>query len=281
MANRAPRVAAERSRKILLHTLGSSSVEQALVTVLFLTVLNWFGNSLYEMLQWLDGQRPSGWLHVGLAVTSFLILCLWLMYRARKVKEGWRLQVVEDDQPRRVRGLILFLSALSAEECERLRARSREGFDLAAFRESFGRLNWRMPVEAVAYHARQLNHVIVIPSASASGSAGQMALFRELLADLFPEARFECLGIDQIPGDHPAGLDFERTPELLARATDDAYEFLREKGLKPMDILIDITSGTKTVTVVGCGVALAEGRRMQYVNKGYDIRVYDVSYSEA
>jgi hypothetical protein len=29
---------------------------------------------------------------------------------------------------------------------------------------------------------------------------------------------------------------------------------------------------------MGCGVALAEGRRMQYVNQDYRIRVYDVSY---
>jgi hypothetical protein len=279
MSNRAPGLFPHLALRILSHSLGSGRLWPAVVAVLLVTSLSWLGNSLYELLQWLDGQPLSGWIHLAFGLAGFPVLLVVLTGQARQVRQQLHPTVYEDDQPRRVRGLVLYLSVMRPEDCQVLRDACRDGLDLAAFRERFPRVNWRMPVEAIAYHAERLEELVVIPSAGETGSAAQMDLFRALLDRLFPAARFECRAIDLIPGNHPAGLDFETHTEHLARATNDAYEFLRGKGFKPLDILIDVTGGLKPTTVVGCAVALAEGRRMQYVStQDYRIRVYDVSY---
>ncbi len=58
---------------------------------------------------------------------------------------------------------------------------------------------------------------------------------------------------------------------------------LLRRGLPIQEILIDVTGGQKPNAVAATAVALAEGRRIQYVAKdpgtgAYRVKVYDVTY---
>lgn len=280
----APGLWDELAHKILSQLFASGRPWPVVLVALVMTALNLFASSLFELTAWIDDRHALGWIHLGLGFLAFPLLLGWLIRAARKARQRLR-PVVKEDRPQPVRGLILYLSVLQADHAEKLADPRREKLDLAGFRLRYERASWRMPVEAVAHHAGRLDYVVVIPSQGAKGSAEQLPRFRELLSELFPAAGFRRVDIGQIPPSHPGdgdyqgGLDFEGDSERLAAATDDAYDYLRGRGLEAKDILIDITGGQKTTSIVGSAVALAEGRRIQYVSThDYGVRVYDVSY---
>jgi hypothetical protein len=279
MADRAPGPEEELAYKILSQVFASGRVKPVLLVVLVGTALSLFGNSLWEILQWYDDGNPPGWLHLAIGFLALPLFLAELLRLARQARERVRPRIAEDLDPPKVRGLILYLSTLTGGSVGSLEEALEGPMDLARFREAFGRENWRMPVEAVAYHRDRLQQVLLIPSSGARGSVGQVELFQRLLSALFPEPDFQCQPVGACFGQYAAGLDFEGDAESLAFATDEAYEHLRRGGLRHTDILIDITGGTKPATVVGSAVALAEGRRIQYVSTSdYRVRVYDVTY---
>ncbi len=153
---------------------------------------------------------------------------------------------------------------------------------LDTFRERFGGLAWRMPIEAIAYHCPRLEWVIVISSKGKGGSRVQFKLFKALCGQLFAGHKPRILDLADTDSTYTAGLDFDDVDQL-STATDGAFQHLQEKGLPASDILIDVTGGQKTNSIAGAAVALAEGRHIQYVGynsqtKTYPVRVYDVTY---
>lgn len=178
---------------------------------------------------------------------------------------------------------MLFLSNLKLEpkdEVAALRAALPELSDIDAFRRhpATGSTPWRMPVEALAYHLPRLRRVVAICSPE---SHAQWGLFRELVSQLFPNAGILVTETSEFDGGSQDGLSFNDMPKV-AQATDDALGQLMEQGLALSDILIDITGGLKLNAVAATAVALAEGRRIEYVSgKGsepYQVSVYDVTY---
>ncbi|AGA89191.1 hypothetical protein Thimo_0321 [Thioflavicoccus mobilis 8321] len=245
-------------------------------------------NSLFEWLAdigtWFGGGTVDDWLpvHRLLAVGLFAGELLAVAAYARGARKRYRPRVGVEPQPAQVHGLILFLSNLSAEQARAVQAGLTTLDGLAAFRAAHGGLNWRMPLEAIAHHAPRLQHVIVICSAGRTGSAGQWPLFRALVQRVFPGAAFELRSAAQLDSRFGAGIDFEDV-DGVAQATDDAYVHLLERGLPHSEILIDVTGGQKTNAIAATAVALAEGRRIQYVACDRDtctchLNVYDVTY---
>ncbi|MGZ8218749.1 hypothetical protein [Methylomagnum sp.] len=256
-----------------------------ILVALVFTALNLFASAFYEILQWHDDGHELGWKHLLTGLLAFPAMMVPLLIAARREREAMRPRIVEDAHPAEVRGLILYLSTLpkdlyAALEQEHL----PNGLDVDAFCGLFGERqranNWCMPVKAVAHHRARLRHLIVIPSRGEQGSLRQLPLFSALLKHLFGDGGFEITAIGDCLPDYKEGLDFETQTEELAKATDEAYVFLNKtKGLPRQDILIDITGGTKPTTFVGSAVALAEGRRIQYISTtDYSARVYDLSY---
>ena len=287
MADQAPSAAELSSLKVLSHLFASNRLGFVVKAVLLLTFFNWFSSAGWEWLQWLPwlgGQKPAGIARLILGTVAFPVMLLWLVMQARNARQFIRPRISEHS-PNRVRGLVMFLSTLRQDYEERLPKALNEGLDLDGFRQQFDRASWRMPLEAVAYHTPDLELVVVIASAGDGGSFKQLDKFKTLLEQMFADAKFmlvpleDCFGEKDDKTAFNKGVDFEINPERLARATNAAYEHMRKQGLRPSDILIDITGGLKVPTVVGSAVALAEGRRIQYVStQDYHVRVYDVSY---
>ncbi len=289
MNRRPPGTAKEQALRVLTHVIGSGSIRPLLLTLCLLVSLGWFTDSLFEWLADLgdflnDGKAPSaGWLPLQrvVGVVVFPMLLIWLLLQAKKARERLRPRIVEDDNPPQACGLILFLSVLNDQKAKEIEEALALIDGMEGFRERFGDTPWRMPLEAIHHHRGRLRVLGLIPSSAIRerpGSIGQLPLFQRLLDRL-------SLDIELVTPGHrdtrfSRGLDFERDVEHLSEATELLYRHFRsEKGLSAADILIDVTGGQKPTSVAGAAVALAEGRRVQYVSTvDYRPRLYDVSY---
>lgn len=285
---RAPGAAQEQARRVIQHLLGSHSGRTAAVAVTVLVGLGWFTNALYEWLtdlgNWLGGATVAHWwpTHRLIAVGFFLLELLVLGALARGARKRYRPRVGAEKAPAPVHGLILFLSNLQAEQLQALVTALPALRGIEDFRARFGTFNWRMPIEAIAYHVTRLDQVVLICSPGKSGSTGQLEQFRNLLAAIFPDAGFAVRDAAQLDSRYSGGVDFEDV-DRVSQATDDAYVWLLDQGLAYSEILIDVTGGQKTNAIAATAVALAEGRRIQYVavdrQSGIShLSVYDVSY---
>ncbi|MGQ0594722.1 MAG: hypothetical protein ACT4QB_19435 [Gammaproteobacteria bacterium] len=147
MTRRAPGLQQERLYRVLIHHLGSARPMSLVVALLFLMAFSWATDIVYEIGQSILGSWMR-WSVFGL----FVILVLAFILAARTSASRFHPRVVEDDSPTKVRGLILFLSVIRSEDGEQIKENISAGLSLDSFRQSFGRLAWRMPVEAIAYH---------------------------------------------------------------------------------------------------------------------------------
>jgi len=280
---RAPGVAHQQARHIVTHLLGSGRLTSILKVMVVLIAIGWFGDSLFEWWTdiglYLKGGAVSDWwpLHRLFAVLFLAVIVTRLWWLARQAEAHTRPTVVVDSRPRRASGLILYLSPLGSEELQKLQDGLPALTGLEAFRQRFGGWRWRMPLEAITYHLPTLRRVVVISSAHGGGSRRQVPVFKALADRLFPGADLRVQDVAELDSSYEPGLDFEDV-EKVAAATDDAYVRLRSAGLDHEDILIDVTGGAKTSSVAGAVVALAEGRRIQYVTSRYQVLVYDVTY---
>ena len=286
---RAPGAAQERARRLVQQLLGGHGVISTLVVIFLLAGLGWFGDSLFEWFvdvgRWIDGEPVEDWFptHRLIAVGIFALQLLLLWWFASGAERLYRPRVGSDETPGAVRGLILYLSNLPPPALQALKDDMEhiKGFD--DFCERYGGLNWRMPLEAIHYHRSRLSEVVAITSQGAGGSASQWTTFEQVVGRCFPDAAMRLRAIGELDTRYAQGLVFENVNDV-SRATDAAYWCLRDAGLTNGDILIDITGGQKPNAVAGTAVALAEGRRIQYVacDRGTPatcrVTVYDVTY---
>lgn len=279
-----PGVTQEQARRVVQHLLGGGELRTMAMVVAMLVGVGWFADSLYGWLEdignALEGRPVDDWfpLYRVIAVTAFVSGFLYLYQLARAARTLYRPSIESTTEPPKVRGLILYLSNLRADEEERLRAKMTGLVDMQGVRALPERINWRMPLEAIDYHLPRLTDVILICSAGDGGSARQATLFKELVARLFPQATVRLAELGELEPKYLNGISFDDV-DRVADATDNAYGYLTDKGLTDGEILIDITGGYKTNAIAGMAVALAEGRRIQYVStETYGVCVYDVTY---
>jgi hypothetical protein len=181
------------------------------------------------------------------------------------------------DSPQKVRALVLFLSPASGpDRDEAFKKLSEPGFRLTKEGLSqLGKFSWRMPLEAIAYHLERLSYIYVIPSSDSVNAKGTHLDFSDFIKilDRLLENHDLCLS-----DDYKAGVDFENAQQLI-ECIESIYKNLHEKDIPDYDILVDITGGQKVPTVAGAAVALAEGRRFQYVStRDYKVIAYDITY---
>ena len=286
MSGQAPGLAQEQARRVVQHLLGGGELRTMSMVVAMLVGVGWLADSLFGWLQdigdALEGRPVDDWLPLYrvIAVTAFVGGFLYLYRLARAARALYRPSVESTTEPRKVRGLILYLSNLNARDEDGLREKMADLVDIQGFRHQFERLNWRMPLEAIDYHLPRLSDVILICSAGDGGSARQTALFKELAARIFPQAALRLAELGELEPEYLNGVSFDDV-DRVADATDDAYALLTKKGLTDGEILIDITGGYKTNAIAGTAVALAAGRRIQYVStETYRVFVYDVTYEQ-
>ena len=278
----------QEMKRLLSHVLGTTHWFPVLVGIAFLASLGWFSDSLFNTLDALArwaflGQRPGQEFRVQLVLLiPFLALLGWLLGRARMWRERLRFRVVSERPPRQAKALVLFLSAPKPFERDEVMASYDEiSGDLAdaGIREQIEKA-WRMPIEALASHQRTVDQLVLVTSPGKYGSHGLLGNFLELVERLWPDHRLRVRTVGDFLPDLSNGVDFFDL-ERQVQALDTVIRRLVAEGLRPEDIVIDVTGGTKLSTVAGQSVALAEGRRFQYVfTEGYEVVAYEASYLE-
>lgn len=138
-------------------------------------------------------------------------------------------------------------------------------------------------------HLGRLKQVAVICSADAmdkaDGTWREFDRFKELVLHLTNQSHIEVFDaaaeIWQQDKQSPQnkGVDFEDVTRLVD-LVNSVYQRFYEQGIEDRDIMVDITGGQKVATIAGAAIALAEGRRFQYVSPrgGYKVHHYNVTY---
>jgi hypothetical protein len=132
---------------------------------------------------------------------------------------------------------------------------------------------WRMPLEAIAHHARlaksagsQLSRVYLIASPQTRHYA---ASFRRLVE--------EGLGQAGLVAPAPPAVNFDDFHEV-SEAVDAIFRELENQA--DDRFLMDITGGSKICSAVAAALTFEQRRRLQYVhgNLGYRVAEYDLRY---
>lgn len=149
---------------------------------------------------------------------------------------------------------------------------------------------WVMNIRALRPHAERLTHVFVIASRdpqSGEGSGKDAALFADFLAALFkkdgrtpPRIFFAfrnglMMEAGEMTGTAEPGVDFA-SYDALFNAFDNTISFAsRRLGLPQDDICIDVTSGTKQVSIAGATVTLNRESVISYVDFDGHVDLHD------
>ncbi len=278
----------QEMKQLLSHVLGTTQWRTVVVGLAFLVTLGWFADGLYSVVEglarWLVLANPPGWqLRVHLAPTlCFLMLLLWILGRARGWRERLRFRVVAERPPRPAKAMILFLSTFRPDLRDATLASYEKVEGALADPEVRQQIEqaWRMPIEALANHQDSLIQLVLVTSPGEDGSHRLLPQFLGLLGRLWPEHGLIIQTVDEFFPELDKGVDFLDL-ERQVQVVDTMLRTLVEDGLRPEDIIIDVTGGTKLSTVAGQSVALAEGRRFQYVfTTGYEVVAYEASYLE-
>ena len=273
-------------RNLFLAILGTNELKTALAAITILIALGWLGTSLYELLvmliAWVFLDKTFEIINI---VTALLLslLCggaiLWLLHKARRKGASLGFRIATDDAPKRARALILYLSNPNDVDSKLLDSVNGDISD-ASLRKRFAG-SWRMPLEAIAYHKATLREIVLITStdsATHTGSNRYAEVFEGLLNRLCNGATPRIRSAGDFVSEYADGVNFEDMEQLVS-VTNAVFDALIDENMQRSDILIDVTSGTKVATAAGTVVALAEGRRFQYVStQDYQVRTYDPTY---
>ncbi len=277
-----PAIQAERAFAAIKQTFGSNKPLAIGLAALLLLTFGWFVNATYDLPLLLDGNTALGFrLRVVGGLLAFLLVSVWLVWMASRANVTVPVIVVQTPDPPKVAGLITFLSPPGADRAQiETFAASTVGEAEPPDPRASLKGSWRMPLEALAYHAERLKYLVVIPSADdprdpqgKPGTWRDMELFKAVVARYSGgRVAAECL-----PDCHQ-GVDYEDA-RAAKDGVDSAYASLLQRGLKTCDILVDITAGQKPTTIAGAAVALVEDRQFQYVStRDYRVVTYNITY---
>lgn len=233
-------------------------------------------------------------------LAPFPALAGYIIFRAKQDMQQLHIEVEENTHPAKVRALILFLSPPSSGEGRNdtelihslLASNGRnnaESFLSEATRNRF-QGPWRMPLESISHHYPAISHISIIPSSDhidqrsgnvRPGTHEFESKFISLVEELTPNDGHPIIfhPLNRLGDEWQHGANFESVKELV-KCLDAAYRHLEEQGISGRDILVDITGGQKPPTIAGAMMALAEGRRFQYVStQDKAITQYDVTYA--
>lgn len=193
---------------------------------------------------------------------------LWVFVTIRR--SFARQNIAVDKQPsEQVKHLGIFLSKMKEHDIKKI-IESPEWV-----KDENSNLSWEMPYLAIDYH-QELRDVFVITSSDSKkgtqiipGTTHLFPAFREFVQRAFPGRQINVVEFS------PGGIDFEDVEKVFNRIED----FYKQSGIKPKDVLVDITGGQKTNSIAGGIATLAMGRRFQYISTvTKKVESYDVGY---
>jgi hypothetical protein len=272
--------------KYIAATLQSFAGSTQWVAVLFalaaLLLFSWFTDRLWDVIAAQEWSVAVQWF----VIIGFPVLLAFMLRKTRAMTKDIipevECELVDRESVQRVGCLILFLSPPGKDK-EQL----QQWLDDANLKGSLNtRLAemqgaWRMPFEAIALHSGRLKQVAVVCSSDMEtkqdGTWRNFELFRKIIHHLLGTEEVNIFNAMKQLEDKD-GVDFENADELV-KLVNGVYRRFDELHHKDSDILVDITGGQKVPTIAGAAIALAEGRRFQYVStRDYKVRLYNVTY---
>jgi len=239
-----------KRKAILLEMLGISdpSAWNIINLIAFFVFLGWFGDTTLLLIQAVIGQdftRVNSISHI-IGVFPFLLSLLWNISRWKLAQKRTMKTKAEAADVEPHKGVVLFLSAIDESLLE-----SAKGGDLTLFDQP--RFAWTQCLRGLEPHKEILKHVWVVCSLE---SAPQFEAFLGLFSQKFPNVSFKNLS--------KHGEDFSDVTSMVD-AIETIYHVL-PKGVDEPEVIIDITSGTKTASIAGLLVTMvSQNRDVQYV----------------
>ena len=291
---------AQRMHRLLHELFRGSDWKTILAAVGFLALMQCAATDAHHLAQdYLDSQVPS-WLVPATGFISIVLLFvyIWLLRRLASQAPGGKLDIHVEAPASPCKGLIVFLSLIRNDPSKPDSDSVVDSLGLAPLGESLkdelvrARLQgpWRMPVEAIAHHDDSLLCVVVIFSSTVeernpdgSLNASPYVRFRAMVTRLtkYREKPLETLPV--LLDNATDGINFNDPHQVLAALEQAKKILLEDKRLRPEDIVIDITSGTKVASGIAAAAAFDDRVRVQYVEfnrerSTYTVAAYDLSY---
>lgn len=242
--------------------------------------LLWFGiatNGLYDLWKLLATISITGtpdWANIFLASFPAVSFIVWITYIYRKFSQYFKESSAPDQVSKAVsshKGIVLALSKprKSPEEIiELVRSIDSKDMEVLYSEQSIGQL-----FKGLYYHKAALRHVWPLTTPD---SMPYRECIKEFVMKFLPQA--DVCGKEEGPRDIcriSGGGDLElieQTKTILSNIYSEAH--LNDLGLSRSDIIVDITGGTKSITIGLIFGALDSAIDIQYVeqqSKKYDV----------
>lgn len=236
-------------QKNLRQLLGDIKSKEGLAIVLLVALFyGWFPDSTKDLLGEL---LPNEWVSLILLVLSILILLIlyWLLKRLISKIAGVKYEVETYDQQelKKVKVLMMGLSIPRLDQ--------KQGH------------NWSQQeflIKKCLGQGAKLKKVVVIPSPESAKYSKE-----------FVEYMRANVEIEHHIFEFSEAVDYEDMLNLQ-RTFNKAIESLKAQGYKEKEILIDITAGTKTFSVVASSLTFDNDIRMCYVNNKKQVVIFDM-----
>jgi hypothetical protein len=226
-------------------------------------VAGWIPDGINEFA---SGNRIKGvcMFFTALGILLVLVICAYKL-------SGELEYDIDEEEPEKKKVLILFLSNVRADkdQIENTIKNVAETPDLEGkiekIQNSKDMRNWRMPLEAIKLHLPKLKKVVVITSPASSKQFNQ---FKKLVETVFNK-NFEIV--------EKKAKDFESVKHIF-NIIREIFEELEREKYKAKDVIIDVTGGTKPVSIAGAlTTPYYPDRKFQYISTtNYSVKSYDV-----
>jgi len=263
-----------------------------IVSNLAADAVGWVAGTVYEAA--LGSSRPA-WLDLLLGIAAaiatiwILVLAIIALYRRRSLLMSQDIRIDIDENPHPRRGLMMALSSdiRSGEKlgdllAEAVRSDERLTLELfarprAAFEQSLKDLGidvgsaawlqaqWLPQLLCIAVQAPRLNTIIVVPSAE---SEGRVAAFREIVLTLWSRGRHGARTLTFPPTVAVDYDDYEGLKDCLEAA-------IARAGLRRAELCVDVTAGTKLISIAGAVATLTSEVTCMYVTNHRHYRIFD------
>ncbi|MEJ7554534.1 MAG: hypothetical protein WKI50_01190 [Aquificaceae bacterium] len=236
-------------QKNLRQLLGDIKSKEGLAIVILVALFyGWFPDSIKDLLGEL---LPNEWVSLILLVLSILILLIlyWLLKRLISKIAGVKYEVETYDQQELKRVKVL-LMGLSIPNPDPMRAN-----------------NWSQQeflLKKCLEQGAKLKKILVIPSLESAKHSEDFVEYMRTRVD-----------IEHHIFEFSEAVDYEDMLSLQ-RTFNKAIETLKAQGYKEKEILIDITAGTKTFSVVASSLTFDNDIRMCYVNNKKQVVIFDM-----
>jgi hypothetical protein len=224
------------------------------------TLINFlFILAIIFLMAWLP-DAVADFLHLSpldkILICGVVLLCIWFVVRKAAKRASMSLGV-DVQKASSLKGLVLLLSKRNKDE--------PYGLPLEQITS-----NWKMPLLAILAHKDSLQRVVVIGS---SESILQKNEFIEFVGHYIPNLSEKITFLEEDGKDF---MDAQKVFDLIQKA----FSLLEDEKISSKNIAIDVTGGSKIVSIAGAIFALPNDKKIQYVSGNGSVKFYDLCYKE-